>query len=47
MKYSLALVAASAVYVAAQDISTLPECGVSLNPDDYAAIGVSRVLRGQ
>jgi hypothetical protein len=30
MKYSIALVAAGAAFVAAQDVASLPECGVSL-----------------
>ena len=45
MKYSIAFIAAGAALVAAQDISTLPECGVSYHLDDDAAIGVSRFLR--
>ena len=32
MKYSIALVAAGAALVAAQDVASLPECGVSLFP---------------
>jgi hypothetical protein len=39
MKYSIALVAAGAAIVAAQDISSLPECGVSNYFINCAAIG--------
>lgn len=42
MKYSLALVAAGAAFVAAQDVASLPECGVSVFLLGRPAIGISR-----
>ena len=46
MKYSIALVAAGAAFVAAQDISSLPECGVSQSLDQQSMSLVARATIG-